>query len=144
LKDNLYDVNQSNEILVATVERLEEDNYEKSNIIEEKTIQLNTAYYVFGTRRDLLNQEIIDRQGGLLGMGKTTVIKPNIDPNHFYQVDITLVDTVEVPSAKVQLVSTHPNDSYTVHTTADKFSQIIIENPAKFWSNTRYMVVSID
>ncbi len=144
LRDSMNELNIYNAELTATIDKLEEDNIEKLQLIEEKIEQLNTAYYVFGTRKELQEQEIIDRQGGILGIGRTTVVSPDVNTEYFTRVNISQVDKVMVPASSLKLVSTHPKDSYFVELTEDEGTQIVIENPEKFWSNTRYLVVSID
>ncbi|MBW6478221.1 MAG: hypothetical protein K0B37_02265 [Bacteroidales bacterium] len=144
LRDSMNELNIYNAELTATIDRLEEENTERLQLIEEQTEQLNTAYYVFGTRKELQDQEIIDRQGGILGIGRTSVVSSDVNTEYFTRVNISQVDKVMVPASSLKLVSTHPRDSYFVETTEDEGTQIVIENPEKFWSNTRYLVVSID
>ncbi len=144
LRDSMNELNIYNAELTAAIDKLEEENMERLQVIEEKIEQLNTAYYVFGTRKELQEQEIIDRQGGVLGIGRTTVVSSDVNTEYFTRVNILLVDKVTVPASSLKLVSTHPKDSYFVENTEEEGTQIVIENPEKFWSNTRYLVVSID
>ncbi len=144
MRKNIHELNLSNESLAATIDKLEEENTEKLKVIEEKVEQLNTAYYVFGTRRELQEQEIIDRQGGILGLGRTSVVNSNASKDYFTRLDITQVEKVMIPASKLKLVSPHPVESYIIETNEEDISQIVIENPEKFWSNTRYLVVSVD
>jgi myosin heavy subunit len=144
LRDNMSQMNIHNEALAETIDMLEKDSSEKQSVIEEKTEQLNTAYFVYGTRRELRDQEIINREGGILGIGRTTVVNSNLKRDYFTRVDITELETIEVPGKKLNLVSVHPDDSYSVEITDEQISHIVIEDPDKFWSNTRYLVVSLD
>lgn len=144
MRDNIHQMIISNEALAATIEQLEEDRTEKQQVIEEKTELLNTAYYVFGTRQELRDQEIIDRKGGLLGLGRTTVVKSNLSKDHFNKLDISQIEQVYIPGKNPSLLSLHPADSYVVETNEEGTSMIFIEKPVEFWSNTRYLIVSID
>ncbi len=144
LRDNMHQLNISNEALATTIEQLEEDRTEKQQVIEEKTELLNTAYYVFGTRQELRDQEIIDRKGGLLGLGRTTVVKSDLPKDHFNKLDISQIGQVYIPGENPNLLSLHPADSYVVETTEEGSSMIFIEKPEEFWSNTRYLIVSIE
>ncbi len=144
LRDNMNQLNISNEALASTIEQLEEDRSEKQQVIEEKTELLNTAYYVIGTRQELREQEIIDRRGGLLGLGRTTVVKSNLKKDHFNKLDISQIEQVYVPGKNPNLLSLHPENSYVVETNEEGASMIFIENPAEFWSTTRYLIVSIE
>ncbi len=145
LRDNMHQLNISNEALAANIEELEEDRNEKQQVIEEKTELLNTAYYVFGTKKELHDQEIIDRKGGLLGLGKTTVVQSDLPKDYFKKVDISQMEQVQVPGKIASLLSLHPAGSYLVETDEEEeTSMILIEKPDEFWSNTRYLIVSIE
>ncbi len=145
LRDNMNRLNISNEQLTASIEKLEQENADIQMLVEQKTEQLNTAWYVFGTQRQLRDQQIIDRTGGLLGIGKTTVVNSNASKDYFTRVDITRTNKFTVPGKKASLLSLHPQDSYKLEMAADEESStIIIENPEKFWSNTRYLIVSVE
>ncbi|TVQ07746.1 MAG: hypothetical protein EA361_17730 [Bacteroidetes bacterium] len=144
LRDNMNQLNISNEALASAIEQLEEDRTEKQQVIEEKTELLNTAYYVVGTRQELREQEIIDRKGGLLGLGRTTVVKSDLKKDHFSKLDISQIEQVYVAGKNPSLLSLHPENSYVVETNEEGASMIFIENPAEFWSTTRYLIVSIE
>jgi hypothetical protein len=144
LRDDMNNLNISNEELAATINELEMESSERLNVIEEKTSQLNTAYYVYGTSKELREQEIIDRRGGLLGLGRTTVVNDNISKDYFTRLDITDAEKVIIPGKNLDLLSLHPEGSYKVDIDDENISTIIIEDPDKFWSTTRYLVVSID
>ncbi len=143
LREEMHNLNLSNESLTATIDELEVVNTQNLSELEQKTEQLNTAYYVVGTNKELRDQEIIDRTGGLLGLGRTTVVKSNVDKESFTRVDITEMEEVNVPGNKANLLSLHPEGSYIVEN-GDDTTRIIIEDPAKFWSNTRYLIVSVE
>ncbi len=144
LQDNMEQLNIRNEELNASVDQLEEENQQNLQEIEQKTERMNTAYYVFGTKNELRESEIIDLEGGLLGLGRTTVVKSDLDTEKFNRVDISQLDKVYIPGENPNLLSLHPADSYVVETNGDGNSMIFIQDPDQFWSNTRYLVVTIE
>jgi hypothetical protein len=144
LRDDMNNLNISNEQLAATIDELKMESTERLSVIEEKTEQLNTAWYVFGTRKELRDQEIIDRRGGLLGLGRTTVVNKNVNREYFTRLDISNIEKVFIPGKNASLLSLHPEGSYTVESNGDNTSMIFIEDPEKFWSNTRYLIVSVE
>ncbi len=111
---------------------------------EEKTVKLNTAYYVFGTKKELIEKKIISREGGFLGMGKSTKVTDNFDKTYFTKVDVS--STTEIPAAgkKVKLLSNHPSGSYKMEGSLSKTDKISITDANEFWSNSRYLVVLIE
>lgn len=144
LRANLEELNTSHEVLTQTITVLEEQNYEKQTELENKTDRLNTAWYIFGTRKELRDQEIIDLHGGLLGIGRTPVINSNYNIDNFTRVNIEDVDRVTVPGKSVNVLSLHPNDSYIVEDDGQNNTTIYIEDPDKFWSNTKHLIVSVE
>jgi septal ring factor EnvC (AmiA/AmiB activator) len=144
LRDSMHEMNISNVALAETIERLEVENTEKLQEIEEKTEQLNTAYFTYGTRRDLEEKVIIEKSGGVLGIGRTFLVNSNINQDYFTRLNITQVDKLLVPGKNPRLISKHPDGSYVVKSLEEEGAEIIIEDPAEFWSTTRYLVVSID
>jgi predicted RNase H-like nuclease (RuvC/YqgF family) len=111
---------------------------------EEKTVKLNTAYYVFGTKKELIEKKIISREGGFLGMGKSTKVTDNFDKTYFTKVDVS--STTEIPASgkKVKLLSNHPSGSYKLDGSLSKTEKILISDANEFWSNSKYLVVLIE
>ncbi|MEE4177772.1 MAG: hypothetical protein V2I46_09700 [Bacteroides sp.] len=144
LRDNMNELNISNMALAETIETLEEEKMENLQIIEEKTEQLNTAYFTYGTRDELEDKVIIEKSGGILGIGRTFLVNSNINSEYFTRLNITQVDKLQVPGKNPRLISQHPDGSYSVEIIDEEGAQIVIEDPAQFWSTTRYLVVSID
>jgi len=144
LRDDMNRLNISNDQLATSIEKLEEENAGILALVEQKTDQLNAGWFVFGTRRELRDQQIINRTGGLLGIGKTTVVNSDASKDNFTRIDITRVDKFTIPGKKANLLSLHPNGSYKVEFENEDSATIVIEDREKFWSNTRYLVVSTD
>jgi hypothetical protein len=79
----------------------------------------------------------------LLGIGKTEQLSANFDNSKFTKIDYTQTTTIAVNSA-MKIVTTHPTDSYTLEkdaTDKNKVTNIVITNPEKFWSASKYLVV---
>lgn len=144
LRENMNQLNIHNQALTEAIEKLDRENREQMGLIADKTEQLNTAYFTYGTRRQLLDQEIIVRQGGVLGLGRTTAVNSNASKDLFTRIDVTQVETFDIPSDKLQIVSTHPTGSYQINPIDDQSSQIVVTDRTQFWSNTRYLVVNIE
>jgi predicted nucleic acid-binding Zn-ribbon protein len=111
---------------------------------EEKTVRLNAGYYAIGTKKELVEKKIISREGGFLGMGKSTKVTDNFDKTYFTKVDVS--STTEIPAAgkKVKLLSNHPSSSYSLEGSLSKKEKIVIKDAAEFWSNSKYLVVLIE
>ena len=79
--------------VTAANDRLEEENKSKSNTIAKQTEDLNTAYYVVGTYKDLKERNILTKEGGFIGIGRNTELNDDFDASAFTKVDIHAVST---------------------------------------------------
>ncbi len=127
--------------LNTNVTDLTNQNTTRQQTIEAQTKAIHTAYYTVGTSKQLRDEQVVDKNGGLLGIGKTPVLKPNFNTEVFKTVDITETSTIPVNSKEAKLVTSHPADSYKLQMENDKVSNIIITNPDKFWKASKYLVV---
>jgi hypothetical protein len=114
---------------------------EKSKTITEKENQLNKAYFVKGTASQLLKKGVIDKEGGLLGIGKSKSISDNLNVNYFTQIDIRNANQLPINTKKARLISEHPVNSYKLVEENDKIAYLEIENPEEFWKLTKYAIV---
>ena len=113
----------------------------------EKTTALHTAYYVIGKAKDLETAKLIDRKGGLLGIGKTSKLSSNFDNSKFTRVDYTQVTSIPINSKNVKIITSHASDSYNLDKDAkdkDFVTNLVITNAEKFWSASKYLVVVKD
>ena len=53
-----------------------------------KTEMLNTAYYAIGTSKELKDKKVISREGGFVGLGKTTTVSSDFNKEYFTKIDI--------------------------------------------------------
>jgi DNA repair exonuclease SbcCD ATPase subunit len=128
------------------VDTLIRDSNAKSITIANDTRSRHTAYYVTGKSKELQEANIIDRKGGLLGMGKTSKLSPDIDNTKFTQIDYTQITTIAINGA-IKIITTHPTDSYELDMdpkVKNLVLNILITNPEKFWSASKYLVVVKD
>jgi hypothetical protein len=129
--------------LQSSVTTLTEEGNAKTQAINDATTALHTAYYVVGKTKELEDSKLIDRKVGLLGMGKTSRLSGDFDNSKFTKIDYTQTNTIPVNS-EMKIITSHPTDSYTLDRDAkdkDKVKNIVITNPEKFWSTSKYLVV---
>ena len=141
LNEKLNSLNAEVAQLQTSVTTLTEESNAKSLTIAEDTRALHTAYYVVGKSGELQDAKIIDRKGGLLGIGKTSKLSQNFDNNKFTRIDYVETNTIPVDSKDAKIITTHPADSYKMNKENDKIVSISITNAEKFWSASKYLVV---
>ena len=130
--------------LETSVSTLMAENVEQSKVIEQQTTTIHTAYYIIGKSKELRDKKIISKTGGLLGMGKTSQIDPNIDNSKFIQIDYSKISELNLNAEKVKIITTHPVDSYILGKDQDNKAVLKIKNPEKFWSASKYLVIVND
>lgn len=113
----------------------------KSQIIEVKDNELNKAYFVTGSYRELLDKGVIKREGGFLGLGKSKDLKDDPNENYFSELDQRTTQSLPIHSKKAHLITEHPDSSYQFIYENDQVAYLQIEDPSEFWKLTRYLVV---
>lgn len=128
--------------LNGTVLALNTENENKAKQIENTTSDLNTAYYVFGTSKELKEKNVISKDGGFIGIGTTAVLSTDFNTSEFEKIDITKTTTIPVIGKKISLVTNHPSSSYKVEG-VETVEGITILDPVEFWKSSKYLVVSV-
>lgn len=107
-----------------------------------KTQKLNTAYYAVGSKKDLTDMGLITKEGGFIGLGKVVELNNTLDKTCFTKIDITKTTEITIHGDKVKLISTHPEDSYQLVEGSASIDKIIILDPVKFWSVSKYLIIT--
>ena len=135
LKDiHIAELDQTVADLNVAVSDLEADTRQKQETITTQDAQLHTAYYVFGTKKELQTQNIYHK-------GK--VLRSNFNKSYFTKIDIREVKEIKLYSKDAELLTTHPSGSYTLQPDAQKQYVLRITNPQQFWSTSKYLVVLV-
>lgn len=120
--------------LNTNVSNLTTESAQKSETISAQDKQLNTAWYVFGTKSELKEQRII-------ADGK--VLQGNFNKNYFTKIDIRVDKVIKLYSKSARLLTLHPASSYTLARDANKEYVLTITNPQIFWSTSKYLVIQV-
>lgn len=120
--------------LNTNVSNLSADNQQKAETINAQDKQLNTAWYVFGTKKELKGQHILE--GG-------KVMNGSFNKNYFTKVDIRNTTEIKLYSKSAKLLTAHPASSYSLTHDASKQYVLRITNPQIFWSTSKYLVVLV-
>jgi hypothetical protein len=132
-------------IAVLTDENLavKQDNTVKQGIIDRHEADMNAVYYAVGTAKELKEKEIVIKKGGFIGMGKTTILNPQIDNNVVLRADLRKMKEVETLSSKPQLITTHAEDSYIWDSSDPQNVKLVITDVVKFWEKSKYLVIQV-
>lgn len=121
-------------VLNEDVTQLKDDKARKEETISQQDKELNTAWYVFGTKRELKEQKIL--QSG-------EVLQGNFNKSYFTKIDIRVDKEIKLMSRDAKLLTSHPASSYTLERDANKQYVLRITNPQQFWSTSKYLVVQV-
>jgi uncharacterized protein YhaN len=131
------ELTQQMDTLSATIKRQEA-------VIESIDRELNTAYVTTGTYANLNQRGIVDKEGGILWMGRTKTVEETAPQNEFAEVDIRNFKKVVVDAKKVELITEHPENSYEIEEEENgQIASINIKNPEEFWRLSNYLVVEV-
>jgi hypothetical protein len=118
---------------------------EKNAAIDAQTIAMNTAYYAFGTKKELDEKNVIEKEGGVLGMGKTLKMKKDFNRDYFRRIDIRELTSLSLNTKKAKLVSFHPDGSYHfVMTDKKTVESLVIDKPEDFWKASKYLLIVVE
>jgi len=115
----------------------------KNEVIKEKTIEINTAYYATGTKKSLKENNIITSEGGFIGIGKNKKLKSDFNEDFFTKIDIRETTQIPIPGKKANLITTHPSESYKISGENDNRILDILD-ASEFWKSSKYLVVITD
>lgn len=122
------------------VENLATTAAAQSEKLGEQDKALNTAYYCFGTAKELKDQKILSG-GGLFS--KSKVLQSGFNKDYFISVDVREVKEIPLFAAKAKLKSNHPEGSYEFVKDEDGNLTLNITDPKTFWSLGKYLVIEV-
>lgn len=159
MKEELEQMNSANQELTVnlqalntTLDTLSRTNFEQEQLISEQkdiidnqTAEMNKAYVAIGSLKQLKEEQVVLTEGGLFGLGKVEKLNEQASPEAFRQINIREVQEIPVDARKMELVTTHPEGSYTLSKNeAEVVEKLVITDPDRFWNTSRYLVVKVN
>ena len=120
--------------LNENVSNLTEQNQQRQEVITNQDKELNTAWFVFGTKKELKEQHIME--GG-------EVLKSNFNKEYFTKIDIRQWKEIKLFSRKAEMKTPHPAGSYSLDRDENDQYVLHILDPQKFWSTSKYLVILV-
>ena len=97
--------------LNTNVTNLTADNTEKQQTINTQDKALHSGWFVFGTKKELKEQNI-------LSSGE--VLRSNFNKEYFTKIDIRIDKEIKLYSKSAEILTSHPASSYTLQRDANK------------------------
>jgi hypothetical protein len=116
------------------VQELTAESNQRAETISTQDKQLNTAWFVFGTKKELKEHQI-------LVDGK--VLQSSFNKEYFTKIDIRVDKEIKFYSSHAEMLTSHPSSAYTLQRDANKQYVLRITDPQLFWSTSKYLVVLV-
>jgi chromosome segregation ATPase len=120
--------------LNTNVNNLTDESTQKSQTISQQDKQLNTAWFVFGTKDELKEQHIFEGNKVLSG---------SFNKDYFTKIDIRIDKEIKLYSKSAKILTAHPSNSYTLQPDIKDQYVLRITNPQLFWSTSKYLVILV-
>lgn len=100
--------------------------------------ELNTVYYAYGTKKELIDNDIIVTEGGFIGIGRQTNLSDDFNSTYFETLDKTKVKEISVVGKKPKIITDHPLSSYKWDN-----NKLIILDADRFWKVSKFLIVEV-
>ncbi len=128
LNENVNTLAQSNEEKTKTIEK-------NTQTIDQQDKAIHTAYYVFGTKKELREQNIL-QHGDVLKSG-------NFNRDYFTRIDYRVKKVIPLYSKSAKVLTNHPAGTYSLDKDASGQYTLRVSDPERFWSISKYLVVQV-
>jgi chromosome segregation ATPase len=138
LNVKLDEAQMANEVLTSERNLLSETNAKLDK-------DLNKAYFIYGTYKELKEKNIVEKKGGFLGVGKKEALASAFTKNRssFTELDVREAKSIPIQGRKPKLVTHHPEGSYTWTEGENDYATLNITKPEDFWSTSKFLVIEI-
>lgn len=116
---------------------------EQTEIAFETLKELNKAFYAYGTEDELVENGVIVKEGGFIGINKKISLKADFNDDYFTQIDLSKDKIIEIVGKKFRFITDHPSTAYST-VSLGQSHKIVIEDPKSFWKVSKYLVVVVE
>ena len=111
--------------------------------ISDLNQKLNEVAYVIGSKSELLDNGVLAKSGGLIGIGKTRKLNSDLNTDYFTYVSKYKFQNIPLGYKTVRLMTSHPTSSYRLSNSNEIIDSLIIINQDDFWRNSKFLVVEV-
>ena len=127
--------------LSSQKEQLTLENEAKAQTVARQDKALHTAWFVFGTKKELKDQNILTGSG-LFKKGEV-MTDANINKDYFTEIDIRTTKEIKLYSKSADVLTNHPTGSYVMEEDDKDQLTLKITDPEQFWSTSKYLVIQV-
>jgi predicted nucleic acid-binding Zn-ribbon protein len=100
--------------------------------LAEKQRELATIYYAMGTKKELASAGVVEKRGGVLGVGKSLKLSGMFEEAAFVPLNTDQENVIRIPTKKVQVLSAQPPSSYALQTVGKNMVELRILDRTEF------------
>ncbi len=120
------------------------DEYlKKTSIAEELENELNRVYYTYGSEKELIENHVLQKKNGILGIGKKIYLSDAFNEKHFTEINRLSKTELMIEGQSLKLITNHPISSYELIPNGNT-TKLTIKNPTEFWKISKYLVITSD
>ena len=138
LKDiHINELNNEINTMQDDARAMKSENDAQAQKLQEQDKQLNTAWFVYGTKDELKKQQILTKDGLF---SKSKILQGNFNREYFTKIDIRVDRDIKLYSKDAKVLTSHPASSYRLTADANKQLILRINDPIAFWSTSKYLI----
>ena len=111
--------------------------------ISDLNQKLNEVAYVIGSKSELLDNGVLTKSGGLIGIGKTRKLNSDLNTEYFTYASKYNLLNITLGYKTVRLMTAHPSNSYRLSNVNEIIDSLIIINQDDFWRNSKFLVIEV-
>ena len=115
----------------------------QNQTINKLNKKLNEVAYVVGSKLELLENGILTKSGGIIGIGKTRKLNSDLNTNYFTYVSKYDLKSIQLGYKTVRIITSHPSDSYKWFNKNEVIDSLVILNQKDFWNNSKFLVLEV-
>jgi hypothetical protein len=132
--------------LTSHVDTVESQRLALVDTLGQMTVEKNTAYYVIGTREELIRKGVLVPDGPkrfvVLG-SRPLVPARELDPADFVRIDRLADSTIALPAGEYEILSRQNVSFAEPQAVKDKkiVGGLTIREPEQFWATSRFLII---
>ena len=115
----------------------------QNQTINKLNKKLNEVAYVVGSKLELLENGILTKSGGIIGIGKTRKLNSDLNTNYFTYVSKYDLKSIQLGYKTVRVITSHPSNSYKWFNKNEVIDSLVILNQKDFWNNSKFLVLEV-
>ena len=121
------------------------DKFNKQKVtINHLNSQINEIAFVIGTKSELLENGVLTKEGGVIGIGKSRRLSNELNTDYFTTSSKLDFKSLILGYKSVKIITSHPVNSYKLYQSSkESIDSLLVLNKATFWKNSKYLVIEV-